>query len=148
MSAMNRISLLTACFMLTSASVFAADAPASSPDITGEYACKYHDPSLSNPDSTETITFEKNGDTYKVRQMAQDSVLPYAVGVGIFNKDVKNVFSYLYWNVKPPATTNLQFFTVNADGSLTGGFAQTNKDKAGTETCTKVSPKRQKGVSQ
>lgn len=136
MRAIKKTSLITACFMLASTSVFAADA---SPDITGEYTCKYHDPSLSNPDSSETIKFEKNGDTYKVKQIAKDSVIPYAVGVGIFNKDVKNVFSYVYWQPKTQTTTNIQFFTVNADGTLTGGFAQSNKTKAGTETCTKSS---------
>lgn len=143
MSAINKILFISAFIMLSSltlsSSIFAADASSSSPDISGKYNCKYHDPSLTNPDSTETISFEKNGDTYRVKQIAQDTVLPYAVGVGLFNKDVKNVFSYIYWQPKTPATTNVEFFTVNTDGSLTGGFAQSNRNKAGTETCTKSS---------
>lgn len=134
MKAINGMSLIAACLTLTSAA-YAADAS----DMSGKYNCKYHDPSLTNPDSTEVITFEKNGDTYRVKQIAQDSVLPYAVGVGLFNKDVKNVFSYLYWEPKTPSTTNVEFFTVNTDGTLTGGFAQSNKTKVGTETCTKAS---------
>lgn len=126
--------LMLFCCVVFSSVLFAA-----TPNIAGTYHCNYHDP-LSNPaDSTETITFKQTGDTFRVTQTSKDSVTPYAFGIGIFNKDIPNAFAYIYWMPKTPNTTNVQFFVIKPDGSLDGGFAQSNKDKSGTEVCTKAS---------
>ena len=121
---------------LSSAGLYAAD---SAPDISGSYNCQYHDPLSNPPDSTEKIVFKKNGETYRVSQIGPDSVVPYASGVGLFNSNVKNAIAYLYWLPKTPTSTNVVFFKVKPDGSLDGVFAQSNRDKSGTETCTKSS---------
>jgi len=138
----NKISFMTSfgiILLTASLPTFADTAPATAPDVSGTYNCKYHDPSSTPTDSTETITLKKNGDTYKVTMTVTDSVVPYAYGIGTFNKNINNAFAYIYWLPKTPATTNVEFFMIKPDGSLDGVFAQSNKTKAGTETCTKSS---------
>jgi hypothetical protein len=131
-----RNSFLSLSLFLFTSSIFAASTPVP-PNIVGTYKCKYHDPSSTPPDSSETITFEQNGDTIRVKQIATDSVIPYAVGIGLYNKTVNNAFSYIYWLQRSPNVTNVQFFMIKPDGSLEGTFAQSNKSKSGTEVCTK-----------
>lgn len=134
MSAMKQISVATVLGILTmSTSVYSAGAA----DISGSYTCSYHDPFTTPNDGTETIVFKKNGDTYKISGIPTGSVLPYYVGKAIFNKDVDNAVGYIFWQPKSPSVTTVQLFTIKPDGSLDGVFAQSNKDKGGTETCTK-----------
>ena len=132
MSAMNKISLTSMIGALTVLISMSAAA-----DISGTYKCSYHDPLSNPPDGQETITIKPTGETYKVLLTAKDSVVPYAFGNGLYNKNVSNAFAYIFWLPKSPTSTNIQFFIVKPDGSLDGIFAQSNKDKSGTETCTK-----------
>jgi len=137
MNTINKISLATVLgiFSMSAGVSSAADAP----DISGTYKCSYHDPFSTPPDGTETIIFKKNGDTFKVSEIGSNSVIPYFLGKGIFNKDINNAFAYIYWQPKTPSSINVEFFTIKPDGSIDGVFAESNKDKSGTETCTKSS---------
>ncbi|AWN73649.1 hypothetical protein LEAN103870_10280 [Legionella anisa] len=135
MRVMNKLSLATVLGILAvSPSVYAADAP----DISGSYKCSYHDPFTTPNDGTETVVFKKNGDVYKISGIPTGSVFPYYIGKGIMNKNVGNAIGYIFWQPKSPSVTTIQLFTIKPDGSLDGVFAESNKDKGGTETCTKA----------
>lgn len=134
MRVLNKLSLATMLGILAvSPSTYSADAT----DISGSYKCSYHDPFTTPNDGTETIVFKKNGDVYRISGIPTGSVFPYYVGKGIFNKNVGNVIGYIFWQPKSPSVTTIQLFTIKPDGSLDGVFAESNKDKGGTETCTK-----------
>ncbi|KTC89628.1 hypothetical protein OQJ18_08400 [Fluoribacter dumoffii] len=134
MRAINKLSLATMLGVLAvSPGVYSADAP----DISGSYKCSYHDPFTTPNDGTETVVFKKNGDVYKISGIPTGSVFPYYIGKGIMNKNVPNAIGYIFWQPKSPTVTTIQIFTIKPDGSLDGVFAESNKDKGGTETCTK-----------
>jgi len=137
MNTLNKFSLATVLGILSlSASVsYAANAP----DISGTYKCNYHDPLGTPPDSTETMVFKNNGNTFKVEIMGEGDTVPYFIGKGIFNKDVSNGFAFMYWQPKTPGTPNIKYLTIKPDGSLVGAFAAGNTDKAASEECTKAS---------
>ncbi|WP_454780520.1 hypothetical protein [Legionella sp. WA2022007384] len=134
MRVINKLSLATMLGILAvSPSIYSADTS----DISGSYKCSYHDPFTTPNDGTETVVFKKNGDVYKISGIPTGSVFPYYIGKGIFNKNVNNAIGYIFWQPKSPSVTTIQIFTVKPDGSLDGVFAESNKDKGGTETCTK-----------
>lgn len=134
MRVINKFSLATMLGILAvSPSIYSADTS----DISGSYKCSYHDPFTTPNDGTETIVFKKNGDVYKISGIPTGSVFPYYVGKGLFNKNVSNAIGYIFWQPKSPSVTTIQLFTIKPDGSLDGVFAESNKDKGGTETCTK-----------
>ncbi|HHF7364937.1 TPA: hypothetical protein ACPSKY_000027 [Legionella bozemanae] len=135
MRVINKLSLATVLGVLAvSPSVYSAEIP----DISGSYKCSYHDPFTTPNDGTETVVFKKNGDVYKISGIPTGSVFPYYIGKGIFNKNVGNAIGYIFWQPKSPSVTTIQLFTIKPDGSLDGVFAESNKDKGGTETCTKA----------
>lgn len=135
MHVINKISLATALGVLAaSTNVFSAETP----DISGSYTCSYHDPSSNPSDGTETVVLKKNGDVYKVSGIPTGSVFPYYIGKGLFNKNVSNAIGYIFWQPKSPSVTTIQIFNIKPDGSLDGVFSESNKDKMGTETCTKA----------
>lgn len=121
--------------LLTCATTFAA----SSPDISGTYNCKYHDPKSTPPDGNETIVFKKSGDTYSVKMISSGSVVPYDYGTVVFNKDVNDAFTYIYWNLKDNTNFGAELMLIKPDGSLDGVFLNNGQKKPGTETCTKES---------
>jgi hypothetical protein len=134
MCVIHQITLAIVLGILTiSTSIGFADAP----NISGLYKCSYHDPFSTPNDGTEVIRFKKNGDIYKIEETPTGSDFPYFIGKGIFHKNIDNAFGYLIWQLKSPAVTSVQIFTILPDGSLHGVFAQSNRDMIGTETCTK-----------
>ncbi|GEM_PF-2075360 len=139
MNAINKIMIVS---MLCTSTILAyADTPAptSTPDISGTYNCLGSDPFSTPPSFKETIKIAKNGDVYNVQMIHSDSVLPYDFGTGFISKDMPNVFSYVYWDPKNTSTMGTEVLLINSDGSLKGAYADHNKTKSGTESCTKAS---------
>ncbi|EEZ95762.1 hypothetical protein LLB_0943 [Legionella longbeachae D-4968] len=54
------------------------------------------------------------------------------------NKNINNAIGYIFWQPKSPTVTTVQIFNIKPDGTLDGYFSESNKDKGGTETCTKA----------
>ncbi len=106
-------------------------------DFSGTYSCNGNDPNSTPPAFKENIIFKKTGSTYSVQLIHSGSVFPYNLGTGVVNKDIPNAIAYVYWDPKSPTTMGSEIFIVNSDGSLDGVYADSNKTKSGTETCTK-----------
>ncbi len=124
----------------SSSSSSATPAPSGSGDISGTYTCSGSDPYSTPPDFKEKIIFKKNGDnTYTVQMIHSDNVIPYNFGTGIVSKNNPNVLSYVYWDPKNTSTMGTEMLSIGSDGSLSGVYADHNKMKTGTETCTKAS---------
>jgi hypothetical protein len=144
MNTINKIvlvSVLCTSAMITYAAATNPPAPASpvATDISGTYNCIGSDPYSTPPDFKESILFKKNGDTYNVQMIHSNSILPYDFGTAIVNKDISNAISYVYWDPKNPSTMGTELLEIKSDGSLVGVYADHNKMKSGTETCTKAS---------
>lgn len=138
MNAINKI-LLTVSLSTFTLLAYAADPAAAtgSSDVSGTYTCVGHDPSSTPPDFNENIVFKKNGDAYSVQLIHTGSVFPYNLGTAVMSKSIPNAIAYVYWDPKSTSTMGSQLFVINADGSLDGVYADSNKTKVGTETCTK-----------
>lgn len=137
MAAMNKISLVTVLGMAMLCCV--PIVTSAQPDISGTYKCLGYDPTSNNPNFKENITFKKNGDTYKVELVENNSVIPYLIGTGIVNKNIDNAISFVFWDpTNATKRTGTEFVRINTDGSLDGVFAYINKNIAGKETCKKI----------
>ena len=142
MNAFNKISLASTLGILSL--LVCTSAVAVPPDISGTYKCSGINPAANSPNFTETVVLKKNKDTYNVQLIY--NIIPYNIGTGIFNKDVNDAFSYVYWDPKTPSSFGSVFFTIKPDGSLEGVFSNYNENKPGTETCTKSSQANKSGL--
>lgn len=137
MNTVIKIILATAFCMLTT--IASADPTASTPDISGTYKCKWHDPNSTPSDGTETIVYKKVGDAFSGKIIEGSDTKPYFYATAFFNKDVTDSFSDVYWNVKDPTSFASEIFVIQSDGSLDGVFLTNNGTKPGSETCVKSS---------
>lgn len=135
MNAINKISTVLGILSLLACTVAAASAP----DISGTYTCTGQDPFSTPPSYTEKLVIKKNGDTYRIQLIGINSVLPYNLGTAVFNKNIDNAFSFVFWNLKDTTNFGPEIFIIKPDGSLDGVFTEHNKNKSGTENCTKSS---------
>lgn len=133
----NKISLVIALSMLSM--LVWSSTIANAPDISGTYTCTGQDPLSTPPEFSEKLILKSNGDTYSVKAISTNSVIPWGLGTAIFKKDVNNAFAYVYWNLKDPTSFGSELFIIKPDGSLDGVFSDNNKNKPATETCTKAS---------
>jgi hypothetical protein len=139
MKALNKILLTVSLssFVVLSYAAGPGAAASGASDISGTYTCAGHDPNSTPPDFKENIVFKKSGDVYSVQLIHNGSVFPYNLGTAVVNPDLPNAVSYVYWDPKSPSTMGSEIFMINADGSLDGAYLDSNKTKAGSETCTK-----------
>ena len=141
MKAINKISLTTVLGILTILACTSSIA-AGAPDISGTYTCTGQDPYQvppSPPAFSEKIVLKKNGDAYVLQTFSVDSSVPWDYGTAIFNKDINDSFTYVYWLVKDSTKYGSELMIIKPDGSLDGVFMDNGKNKIGTETCTKAS---------
>jgi hypothetical protein len=137
MNMIKKISLATTLGLfaiLTSVSSIAAGAP----DISGTYMCTGYDPTYaSSPHFTETLVLNKVRDVYRVQILNNQSTVPNFIGTAIFNNDVNDAISIIYWSIKRPSSPANEFFTIKPDGSLEGIYLDTGEPKPDTISCTK-----------
>ena len=146
MISMNKVSFTMALATFSCLSFLSttfADTPAAqtaTTDISGTYLCNYHDP-FSNPqDGTEMLIIKKgSGNNYKMSKKGVNDTTPSIIGIGLVNKDLNNVLSFLFWRPTTMTTNFVQFFIVKPDGTLEGEWVQSNKTQVATFTCKKSS---------
>ena len=105
------------------------------PDISGTYQCKGYDPG-GNTNYTNSITVAKNGDTFTF-QWLNSSGYPFNLGTGIFNSDLNNAVSVVFWDPKKSDFFGTMFYVISSDGSLQGKWIIQGTTQIGTETCSK-----------
>lgn len=106
-------------------------------DISGTYQCQGYDPFGKSDYNYPTATFSKNGDTYNV-QWQSSTGYPLLLGTGLFNKDITNAFSVVFWDPKKADYFGTALYLVKPDGSLAGVWTLQAQKQVGTETCTKA----------
>lgn len=137
MNTIKKMTLAVGLSMLTSLASASPPASTDAPDISGVYKCNYNDPASTPPHGTENIVFKKSGDTFTVKMIATGDTLPYDYGTALFNKDVNDAFTYVFWKVKDSTSFGAEYFIIKDDGSLDGVFLGNGGTKIGTETCMK-----------
>lgn len=136
MNTTKRVTLVSALSILVTLANAAPTSPTNPPDISGTYTCKYHDPSSTPPDGTETIVFTKNGNAYSVKMIASGDTFPYNYGTAVFNKNVNDAFAFITWKIKDITSFSSDTVNIKPDGTLDLIFVTTGY-RMGTETCTK-----------
>lgn len=127
------------CFSALSIA-FADTAPTSSPDILGTYSCTYHDATINPPDGKEILIIKKDKqNNYRMEKKGEGDSTPSIIGVGLQNKDMNHVFSFLFWWPKAPSATLVQYIVAQPDGTLEGQWVQSNRSKTGQFNCKKSS---------
>ena len=123
--------IIAACMM----SVSAFSAAANLPDVTGNYQCQGYDPygksNYSNP-----VSVTKNGETYSFQWLSSKGY-PFILGTGVFNKNVNNVISVVFWDPKKADYFGTELFEIKSDGSLQAFWTLQAENLIGTESCTK-----------
>lgn len=116
-------------------SVVGFAATTSVPDITGTYQCKGFDPG-GNSNYANPITITKNSDIYNFQWLNSNGV-PFNLGTGIFNSNIDNIVSVVFWDPKKADFFGTMIYEIKSDGSLQGNWVIQGTTKIGTESCTK-----------
>lgn len=116
---------------------YAAIAYGATSEISGTYKCSGTDPLLTNPSFKEKLVIKKNNGTYKVDIVETSGVIPYWYATAIVNKEIEDVFAFVYWDPKKPNVKGSELLIIKPDGSLDGVFADANKNVSGKVICRK-----------
>ncbi len=112
-----------------------SDSTTTTSDISGNYQCRGYDPfgksNYSNP-----VTISKHGDTYSVEWINAKGY-PFLLGTGIFNQDVNDVISVVFWDPKKTDYFGTEVFKIKPDRSLSANWTLQGENQVGTESCTK-----------
>lgn len=112
-----------------------ANANVKLPDISGHYECQGYDPygksNYSNP-----VTVTRNGETYSFQWLSSKGY-PFILGTGVFNKNISNAISVVFWDPKKQDYFGTEIFEIKPDGSMQATWTLQGENAVGTETCTK-----------
>ena len=145
MKILNKAILTGACVMALNA--FAAPAPASnnntepaannSPDISGNYQCQGYDP-YGKSNYANPVTITRNGNTFTFQWLTTKGY-PFILGTGVFNTDLNNAVSVVFWDPKKADYFGTEIFVIKPDGSMSANWTLQGENQVGTESCTKKS---------